>query len=119
MCFWEDKTENKKTVHGFESEEALFIGIVQSESEQVRDEANEVNSVHSPLLVNDTIVPFKLDTGAMANLISLSDARNLKVSPKIRTKTVSLKVYNGKSIETYGAPLRRSMTPDWRTLSGE
>lgn len=44
MCFWEDKTEGRKTVHAIEREEALFTGMVQNESKQVRDEADEVHS---------------------------------------------------------------------------
>lgn len=86
-------------VHAIEMEEALFIMMVQSESKQVRNAANEVHSVGlqseawiGPLLVNDTIVPFKLDTGANA----------FKVRPKIQTMTVALKAYNGQSFEKKG-----------------
>ncbi len=71
------------------------------------DGTNEVHAVElqsevwiAPLLVNNTIAPFKLDTGAKENLISWSDAQNLKVRPKILNKTVALKAYNGQSIET-------------------
>lgn len=56
----------------------------------------------APLPVNNTIVPFKLDIGAKANLISWSDVQSLKVRPKIWNKTVALKAYNGQGFETKG-----------------
>lgn len=59
------------------------------------DGTNDVHAVElksevwiAPLLVNNTLVPFKLDTGAKANLINWSDAQNLKVRPKIFNKMV-------------------------------
>jgi hypothetical protein len=38
----------------------------------------------APLLVNGTVVLFRLDTGAKANLISLKDIKALKEKPKIQ-----------------------------------
>lgn len=108
MCFWSEKTESKKTVHAVDTEDALFIGTVQSDSNT--GDGSTVHAVElqsevwiAPLLVNNTIVPFKLDTGAKANLISWSDVQNLEVRPKILNRTVALKAYNGQSIETKGA----------------
>ena len=42
----------------------------------------------APLLVNGTVVLFRLDTGAKANLISLKDIKALKEKPKIQKRTV-------------------------------
>lgn len=37
-----------------------------------------------PLAINGTLVTLKLDTGAKANLISLSDIKEMKEKPKIQ-----------------------------------
>ena len=67
----------------------------------------EVNTVKqdkwtAPLQINGTYVTMKLDTGAKAHLISMSDVREMKERPKIQRKTLALKDYNGKGIESLG-----------------
>ena len=44
----------------------------------------------------------KLDNGAKANLISMSDVREMKERPRIQRKTLALKDYNGKGIDSLG-----------------
>lgn len=57
----------------------------------------------TPLLVNGTVVPFKIDTSAQANLINEKDIKTLKEKPKRLAKnTTPLKAYNGQPIETKG-----------------
>lgn len=41
----------------------------------------------------------KLDTGAKANLISVSDIKEMKEKPKIQRVKPALKDYNGQKIE--------------------
>lgn len=44
----------------------------------------------------------RLDTGAKANLISMSDIREMQVKPQIYRKRAGLKDYNGQPIECLG-----------------
>ncbi|KAL6477262.1 hypothetical protein MHYP_G00130970 [Metynnis hypsauchen] len=67
----------------------------------------EINSVNedkwiAPLQINGTTVTLKLDTGAKANLISMSDITAMKERPKTQGNTPVLKDYNGQSIECLG-----------------
>lgn len=41
----------------------------------------------------------RIDTGAQANLVSMTEIKAMKVKPKIIKKRVPLKDYNGKYIE--------------------
>ena len=85
----------------------MFIGMVQSESKQAvngtNDEHAELKSEVwiAPLLVNNTIVLLKLNTGAKKSLINWSDSQNLKVRPIILNKTVALRAYIGQSIKKH------------------
>ncbi len=49
------------------------------------------------LQINGALVTLKLDTGAKANLISMSDIKNMTEKPKIKKKD-----YNGKGIDSLG-----------------
>lgn len=44
----------------------------------------------------------KLDSGAKANLISMSDIKEMKDKPRIQRKTLALKDYNGQRINCFG-----------------
>lgn len=54
------------------------------------------------LVVNGTIVPFKLDLGARVNLINIWEVKALKERPVVKKRTLPLKAYNGQPIETQG-----------------
>ncbi|KAG1938993.1 retrotransposable element [Pimephales promelas] len=57
----------------------------------------------APLLVNGTLVTFKIDTGAKANLINENDLKALAEKPKrVTDKEMSLKAYNNQPIRTMG-----------------
>ena len=57
----------------------------------------------APLLVNGTIVTFKIDTGAKANLINEYDFKALTEKPrKFTEKVTSLKAYDNQPIKTRG-----------------
>jgi len=117
MCFSKDmKRENK--VHVVEEaddsdslSDSFYVNMVSEENIN-QDAATCVTREDSvkfssskwivPLVVNGTIVPFKLDTGAKANLINIRDVKALKEKPLIKKRTVPLKAYNGQSIETQG-----------------
>ena len=55
-----------------------------------------------PLPVSGTEIHMKLDTGAMANLITLKDFKALHHKPVIKNTKVGLRAYNGQMIETQG-----------------
>ena len=81
--------------------DSFFVGMVNCEDEPVK----EVNAVKqdkwiAPLQINGTLVTMKLDTGAKANLIIMSDIQEMKENSKIQRKT--LKDYNGKGIDSLG-----------------
>lgn len=76
--------------------------MVRSESKQAVGGMSDVHAVEvqsdwlAPPLVNNIIFPLK------ANLITWSEAQNLKERPEILNKTVALKTDNGQSVETKG-----------------
>lgn len=83
--------------------DSFFVGMVNCEEEP----KNQINVVKAdkwiaPLQINGTIITLKLDTGAKANLISMSDVKAMREKPKIQRKTLALKDYNGQSIECLG-----------------
>lgn len=78
----------------------FFVGMVNCENEP----ETEINAVkedkwRAPLKINGTLVTMKLDTGAKANLISVSDIKEMKEKPKIQRVKPALKDYNGQKIE--------------------
>ena len=54
------------------------------------------------LPINGALVALRIDTGAQANLISMTEIKAMKEKPKLIKKTVQLKDYNGKDIESKG-----------------
>lgn len=63
---------------------------------------NEWNII---LSTNGTEVKYKLDTGAEANVISISDIKKLYKSPKINPTKAKLSAYNGTSIPVVGCSI--------------
>jgi hypothetical protein len=51
-----------------------------------------------PLKVNETIIPFKLDTGAQVNLLSLDDYKTPKVKSKIHPVKMKVTGYTGENV---------------------
>ena len=73
--------------------ESLLIGVVE-------DEENEWTI---ELLVNQTLVSFKIDSGAHANIIPENCFRTLKNKPKLHKPNAKLTAYNGRSIPVKGS----------------
>lgn len=59
----------------------------------------------------------RIDTGAQANLVSMTEIKALKVKPKIIKKRVPLKDYNGKYIENKGHNKGLNVTVKNKTFS--
>lgn len=55
----------------------------------------------APLLIG-TRVTMRLDTGAKANLISMSDIRDMQIKPQIQNRGSELKDHNGQPIQCLG-----------------
>lgn len=55
-----------------------------------------------PLQINGALVTLKLDTGAKANLISISDIKAMKEKPIMQKKKILLRDYNGQEIDCIG-----------------
>ena len=107
QCFSKRKEKQRgrsvNVVEDPELGETFFISTVNCEDEPKA----QINAVKSdkwiaPLQINGTVVTMKLDTGAKANLISMSDVKAMREKPKIQKKTLALKDYNGQSIECLG-----------------
>ncbi|KAF3838071.1 hypothetical protein F7725_009839, partial [Dissostichus mawsoni] len=85
--------------------ETLFIKMVSHDENDVsQSPKGTVNAVSddkwiAPILVNGTIVPFQIDTGAKANLINVNDLKALREKPRsISEKNKPLKAYNGQQL---------------------
>lgn len=55
-----------------------------------------------PIEVNETIIPFKLDTGAHVNLLSFEDYKTLKVKSKIHPIKTKVTGYTGERVPVKG-----------------
>lgn len=55
-----------------------------------------------PVELNQTIIPFKLDTGAHVNLISLKDYKTLTVKRKIHPVKTKVSGYTGERVPVKG-----------------
>lgn len=78
------------------SDDEFFVETVKSETDSGREEWI------STLVVNGSIIPFKLDTGAQVNVLPLKDYHELQHKPKLVNKVVKLRAYNGDPIPTVG-----------------
>ena len=56
----------------------------------------------TPLLVNNTIIPLKLDTGSDVNILSFNDFKTFKDQPKLLPTKGKLTAYEGSEIPTKG-----------------
>ena len=124
MCLSKKKRQGVHTVQedsddSDDSSDTFFIKIM---SHDVTFQSSEINNTDqtvstvtdykwtAPMLVNGTIVTFKIDTGSKSNLISEKDFNTLTEKPKRFTEKVApLKAYNNQPIQTKG-PCRLKVT---------
>ncbi len=92
------KCERKKYIQLKSSQMKFFVDSVQT---NMTDKAEWI----VPLIVNETIIPFKLDTGAQINLLSMDDYRTLKVKNKIHSTKIKVTVYTGEDVPVKGSCL--------------
>lgn len=90
--------------------ETFFVGIVslgdvksehnEAEDSERRSDYEDTWIVSLP--IQGTLVTQRIDTGAQANLISMTEISAMKPKPNIIKKRVPLKDYNGKNVESNG-----------------
>lgn len=93
-----EREKKMNLVQGSDDEdfEELFVGSIGITAPN-DEEWNETYNV------NGADIEFKVDTGAQANTIAETELSNLKVKPRIDTKTkVRLRAYNGEIIPHVG-----------------
>lgn len=108
QCLTKDKSK-VRLVEETDLSETFFVGMVSCDSAKT-GHFTEPNDSHSEnddtwivsLPINGALVALRIDTGAQANLISVTEINAMKEKPKIIKKTVLLKDYNGKEIESRG-----------------
>ena len=109
QCFSKGKQGRGEKVHTVEENDlcdSFFVGMVTQDVDNMPEETS-VNKVEQdkwtePLQINGATIPFKLDTGAKANMINELHIRDMKVKPHIRPNPIPLKAYNGQPIPTRG-----------------
>ncbi len=79
-------------------EEAYFVDVVDHKTEG----KEKADWWIVTLKVNQSIVPFKLDTGSNVNIISFKEYNNLKVQPMLCPSKVRLIAYYGRDIPIHG-----------------
>ncbi len=110
QCLSKSKPKSVRLVEETDLSETFFVGMVSCDNSQTEQEDTEENVGCSEngdtwlvsLQINGAIVALRIDTGAQANLISMTDINAMKEKPKIIKKRVPLKDYNGKDIESKG-----------------
>ena len=82
-----------------DSYENLFIGAVFINNDLITfDDAWTVD-----LSTNDTIINYKIDTGAQANILPYTEYIKLVKRPKLKKSNVMLSAYNNSNIPTKGS----------------
>lgn len=104
QCLSKAKSKSVSIVEETDLSETFFVGMVSCSADVNVKEENENRDdawvVSFP--INGALVALRIDTGAQANLISMTDIHAMKDKPKIIHKRVLLKDYNGKEIESKG-----------------
>lgn len=108
QCLTKDRSKPVRVVEETDLGETFFIDMVSCENVK-KVQATEAHKRHTEdenwivsLPINGALVALRIDTGAQANLISMTEIRAMKEKPKIFKKSVQLKDYNGKEIESKG-----------------
>ncbi|XP_063055929.1 uncharacterized protein K02A2.6-like [Engraulis encrasicolus] len=108
QCLTKDRSKPVRVVEETDLGETFFIDMVSCENIK-KVQATEAHKRHTEdenwivsLPINGALVALRIDTGAQANLISMTEIRAMKEKPKIFKKSVQLKDYNGKEIESKG-----------------
>ncbi|KAL7859481.1 hypothetical protein SRHO_G00146280 [Serrasalmus rhombeus] len=108
QCLTKEKSRPVRIVEETDLSETFFVGMVSCENAE-NGQATEAHERHTEddnwivsLPINGALVALRIDTGAQANLISMTEISAMKEKPKILKKTVQLKDYNGKEIESKG-----------------
>ncbi len=76
----------------------FFVGAVNTDNSDADSEGEWI----SALVVNGSLVPFKLDTGAQVNVLPVKDFNALGKKAKLIKRTVKLRAYTGEPIPTLG-----------------
>ena len=82
----------------FDNWGSLLIGVV--EDDKISPSENEWTI---DLLVNQTLLPFKIDSGAQANIVPENCFRTLKSKSKLHKPNAKLTAYNGSRIPVKGS----------------
>ena len=97
----QDSSESDEKSEIFENE-ALFIGAISNE-----DFDNDDNEWAADLEVKNTLISFKIDTGAQANVMPFRVFLNLQNRPKLQPSKFRLSAYNGTNIPVKGCCILR------------
>ena len=95
----QDSSESDENSKIFENE-ALFIGAISNEDFTPFD--NDDNKWTAHLEVNSTLISFKIDTDAEANVMLFRVFLNLQNYPKLQPSKFRLSAYNGTNIPVKG-----------------
>lgn len=106
QCLAKGKSKSVRMIDETDLSETFFVGMVSGDNAESKEE----NESHQDgeetwivsLPVNGALVALRIDTGAQANLISMTEIQAMKQKPKVINKRVALKDYNGKEIESRG-----------------
>ena len=82
----------------FNNCESLFIEVAEDE-----ENSSSENEWTIDVLVNKTLVSFKIDSGAQVNIILENCFRNLKSKPKLLKPNAKLTAYNGSNVPVKGS----------------
>lgn len=108
QCLSKDKPKLVRLVKDTDLSETVFVSMVSCVNtrndiieESQRHSENEDTWIAS-LPIDGALVALRIETDALANLISMIEIMAMKEKPKIFKKTVQLKDYNRKDIESKG-----------------
>lgn len=113
QCLTKEKARPVRVVEETDLSETFFVGMVSCENAkeghatQAHERHIEDDNWIVSLPINGALVALRIDTGAQANLISMTEIKAMKEKPKLIKQSVQLKDYNGKEIESKGQCILR------------
>lgn len=105
MCRkYNNRQVNSLQQSGSDSENSLYVGSIDNVGAgQTSLNISTIETWYTKLLINNVEVNFKLDTGAMVNILSLKTFNNLKIPQNVLKPTsVTLKAYTGDNVNVIG-----------------
>ena len=96
----DDQTSPDSDTSGEDCVNELFVGAIKIE--EVAEANHKMKQWIEPIMINNSPVLCKIDTGAECNVISMTNYKKIPGSRKVQDTSTVLRAYGGKRLPTVG-----------------